>query len=454
MRTKVVLAVLVVAVCRTGIDAAVMRAIDRHVLEPGFPPIGFPDPPIGFPDLPIRFPEEPIRLPDLPILLTTKSPIKQLKPDLQIDPTSQDPLDLAFIMDTTGSMSSYIETARRNIHRVVDELSQSQRQSIRFALVEYRDHPPQDRTYVVRKHDFTSSVSTMKSWLDASKAAGGGDAPEAVADALYEATTLSWRKSAVKIAVLISDAPPHGLDPSRGSGPQVAITYDPIKEATNLAKQGVTLYSVGCEPAIVPYRDFFMALAYIAGGQYIPLNRPQKLIDAIIGGAKEELSLQQFSSDVQAEIQKQQASGGPIDREQIAQSVYNKLASANTQTTQLLLDSKPLDGPTSGAKAIAATSSLAEARKVFVKAAPAISSFSSVKRMGGMAMDSPYAMDSFKGPRMFKPMSSGAMSGMAATAAIDAPASGGAGEVYTAVKSDITLEQVKRLVSKEAASIV
>jgi len=443
MRTKVALAIFIVAVCHTGIDAAVMRALDRRVLEPDFPP------PERFPEEPIFLPEFPIHLPELPMKLTTKSPIKQLIPDLQNDPTSQDPLDLAFIMDTTGSMSSYIETARKNIRRVVDEISQSQRQSIRFALVEYRDHPPEDRTYVVRKHDFTSSVSTMKSWLDASRATGGGDTPEAVADALYEATTLSWRQSAVKIAVLISDAPPHGLDSSYGSGPQVATTYDPIKEATRLAKQGVTLYSVGCEPDIVPYRDFFMALAFIAGGQYIPLGQPQKLIDAIIGGAKEELSLQQFSSDVQAEIQKQQASGGPIDREQIAQSVYNKLASANTQTTQLLLNSRPLDGPTSGAKAIAATSSLAEARAVFTKTAPDSSRISSRKHFGGMAMEGGFAMDSFESPRMF----SGAMSRMAAPVAMDVPAAGGAGEVYTAVKSDITLEQVKRLVSKESAAI-
>jgi len=347
--------------------------------------------------------------------------------------TTQNPLDLAFIMDTTGSMSSYIETARRNIHRVVDEISQNQGQSIRFALVEYRDYPPQDKTYVVRTHDFTPYVSTMKSWLDAAEARGGGDKPEAVADALHEAHMLSWRRTAVKIAVLISDAPPHGLDPpyngrrdlSLGSGP---YTYDPIWEAIMIARQGATLYSVGCEPAIVPYRDFFMGLAYISGGQYIPLNQPQKLIDAIIGGAQEELSLQQFSSDVQAEIQKQKASGGPIDREQIAQSVYNKLASANTQTMHLLLNSKPLDGPTSGAKAIAATTSLAEARKVFVKAAP---SSSPVRRTGGM-FDRILSVIALPPPKLKM-------------------ASGGADEEYTAVKSGITLEQVKRLVSKAAA---
>lgn len=38
--------------------------------------------------------------------------------------------------------------------------------------------------------------------------------------ALYAAVhTLSWRKNAVKIAILIADAPPHGLDPAGDSWP-------------------------------------------------------------------------------------------------------------------------------------------------------------------------------------------------------------------------------------------
>jgi len=39
----------------------------------------------------------------------------------------------------------------------------------------------------------------------------GGDGPEAVADALNDLLTLSWRATATKICVFISDAPPHGL---------------------------------------------------------------------------------------------------------------------------------------------------------------------------------------------------------------------------------------------------
>ena len=72
-------------------------------------------------------------------------------------------------------------------------------------MVEYRDHPPQDATFVVRVHDFTESVKEMKSWLEQCSAQGGGDGPEAVADGLQAGLKLNWREKSTKICVLISD---------------------------------------------------------------------------------------------------------------------------------------------------------------------------------------------------------------------------------------------------------
>ena len=45
----------------------------------------------------------------------------------------------------------------------------------------------------------------MKDWLEDCKADGGGDLPEAVADALHDALKLSWREKSTKICILISD---------------------------------------------------------------------------------------------------------------------------------------------------------------------------------------------------------------------------------------------------------
>ncbi|ESO93495.1 hypothetical protein LOTGIDRAFT_74212, partial [Lottia gigantea] len=203
-------------------------------------------------------------------------------------------LDLAFAMDCTGSMSSYIKTAQDNIRNIVEEIVAAEKSDIHLALVEYRDHPPQDKTYVTRTHDFTPSVKTMKGWLDGCSASGGGDTPEAVADALHDVLKLSWREEATKICILISDAPPHGLSNRSGdSFPNgCPDNIDPVEVVRSMAQKGITLYTVGCEPSITPYKEFFTAIAYITGGQYVPLTGAKSLTQIIIGGAQEEMSLE------------------------------------------------------------------------------------------------------------------------------------------------------------------
>jgi hypothetical protein len=43
-------------------------------------------------------------------------------------------------------------------------------------------------------------------------ASGGQDLPEAICCALHEClSSLKWRDEAVKIAILITDSPPHGI---------------------------------------------------------------------------------------------------------------------------------------------------------------------------------------------------------------------------------------------------
>jgi len=49
--------------------------------------------------------------------------------------------------------------------------------AIRFALVEYRDHPPQDPSFVVKTSPWTESVDEMFEYVNNMRAAGGGDPP-------------------------------------------------------------------------------------------------------------------------------------------------------------------------------------------------------------------------------------------------------------------------------------
>lgn len=91
-------------------------------------------------------------------------------------------------------------------------------------VVNYRDHKPQDNTYVYKFNPFTSDIASVQNYLKGLTgksvrslhitdipAAGGGDGPEAVTAGMAACLTeLEWRREAARMVVLIADAPPHG----------------------------------------------------------------------------------------------------------------------------------------------------------------------------------------------------------------------------------------------------
>lgn len=271
-----------------------------------------------------------------------------------------DKLDLVFAMDCTGSMQKYIDSARQNIENIMQKISLSGTSSIRFGLVEYRDHPPQDNTFVTRKNDFTLHLSTMKSWLTACSADGGGDGPEAVADALYEVLHLSWRPDATKMCVLISDAPPHGLAHS-DNFPKCPAGHDPVCITFEMAKKGIALYSVGCGLSgnVV---DFFMAIAFMTGGQYVPLNNASNLTEVIIGGAQEEVSLEKWMAEVDEEIKKDLEAGVEIDEEELSKRIHKKMNLEGARAKQLKRNTKQVGEINRRAKMMSKLRTLPEMR--------------------------------------------------------------------------------------------
>lgn len=122
--------------------------------------------------------------------------------------------DLLFLQDATGSQGPYIDAAEKGIQDTIDKLSASgtwAKEDLRFGLIAFRDHPPQELSFVTKLYPFTSDVREMKSYLRELSASGGGDGPEAQTAALDRALHADWRKDALKIVVLITDSPPHGL---------------------------------------------------------------------------------------------------------------------------------------------------------------------------------------------------------------------------------------------------
>eukprot|EP00483_Globobulimina_turgida_P000318 UN00318 len=217
-------------------------------------------------------------------------------------------LDLVFLMDCTGSMGSYIAKGKESIMNIVEKVKASEKADVRFCYIAYRDHPPQDKTLVTKVHKFTTKPKDMRKYLSLYQATGGGDGPEAVAEALNDAVNLTYRKNAIKICVIIADAPPHGLGCSGDGFPNGNPNgHDPVKIAKKMAELGIILYVVACEPSLSGFKgahDLMAGLAQITEGRYLPLTGAHLLPDVIIGGAKEEVSLQKLENFVQNKMDK------------------------------------------------------------------------------------------------------------------------------------------------------
>jgi VWA domain-containing protein len=119
-------------------------------------------------------------------------------------------VEVAFVLDTTGSMGGLIEGAKRKIWSIATAIVDSNPDAdIRMGLVAYRDIGDD---YVTRKVDLTRDIQDLYASLLELKARGGGDWPESVNEALDVAVNkLQWTagSDARRIVFLVGDAPPH-----------------------------------------------------------------------------------------------------------------------------------------------------------------------------------------------------------------------------------------------------
>jgi len=299
-------------------------------------------------------------------------------------------LDMVFVMDATGSMGSYIASAQSTIRSIVEAIVSAEKADVRFGLISYRDHPPQDSTYVTQVHDFTSSVSTMRSNLDKLSANGGGDGPEAVVDGLHDALKLDYRQNATKVCILIADAPPHGLGQSGDGFPNgCPCGLDPIKVCRQMAEAGIALHCIGCEPSISPYKEFFMAMSHITGGMYCPLGSASALSDVVVGGVREEMGLEKLVSEVQAELV---SACADMDDEARTKHVWQKMKEKKVMTKQLKMGSSAMPQATPSAISMSKAADLSDVRKTFT---PSHATYdSSMER--GMVVDRSECLDSIE----------------------------------------------------------
>ena len=205
---------------------------------------------------------------------------ESLRKVLTTDITS---IDVAFVMDITGSMANELAEAKRKVREIMEEFSarqvdlfgRNQPLRLRFAFVGYRDKKEGERWLEVvpfasrgETDRFEERLATVeaRSWQN-------DDWPENVCSGLEEALKLPWKKGSAKVIILIGDAAP--LDNE---------VWPEVEEAC--AQQYIRIYAIpiGSHKETV---EAFRRMTMKTGGQSFhiqdadPVQTVNRIIDAL-----------------------------------------------------------------------------------------------------------------------------------------------------------------------------
>lgn len=229
-------------------------------------------------------------------------------------------LDVAFVLDTTGSMGDEIDVVKEQMVSIARKLASGQpAPDVRFAVVAFRD---QGDEYVTRTLPFERDVKRVQGFILGLDANGGGDEPEDVAAALHAALRLDWDAGpgVARVAFLVGDAGPHAYPG--------APTWD--HAATMLRERKIAVHSIGCSGLNPSARGVFQGLAERTKGEFETLT--YRRVERYAGGkartvltsggetfvAERELSDDEWKKGASALVAegkvKKDASAGPADR--------------------------------------------------------------------------------------------------------------------------------------------
>ncbi|MBO0939168.1 carboxypeptidase regulatory-like domain-containing protein [Fibrella sp. HMF5335] len=196
-------------------------------------------------------------------------------------------VDVAFVVDATGSMGDEIAYLKTELTDVINRASEAAPGSkIRLGTVFYRDH--QDN-YLTRHHDFSEQADSTISFIKRQKAEGGGDFPEAVDTALAVALTqLSWSKVAkTRLLFLVLDAPPHDDEASKAS-----LQRSVAKAAT----MGIRIIPIAASGINKSTEYLLRAMALATNGTYVFLTDDSGIGDTHIKPTTDQYTVEKLNA--------------------------------------------------------------------------------------------------------------------------------------------------------------
>lgn len=180
-------------------------------------------------------------------------------------------VDIAFIVDATGSMGDEIAFLKKDLHDILKQVSEMNTdRTIYTGTVFYRD---EGDDYVTRPSGFTTDIASTMDFVGKQYADGGGDTPEAVHTALAVALTdLQWHSKAyTRMAFLVLDAPAH-----RDHKGVIESLQKSIRE---FASRGIRIIPVFCSSYEKDCEFMCRQFAILTGGTYVFLTN-----DSGVGG--------------------------------------------------------------------------------------------------------------------------------------------------------------------------
>lgn len=142
-------------------------------------------------------------------------------------------LDIVFVMDNTGSMSSRIISVKNSISAFAASIEASGG-TVKFGVVSFGDTTGESSSLAL-----PSTATQVSTWLSALTGVGGGDSPENPLEAIdYAYKNFTWTSGAQKIFIVITDNPCHQV----GDG----TTYTTLTVSSLEAKMygAATVYAV------------------------------------------------------------------------------------------------------------------------------------------------------------------------------------------------------------------
>ena len=150
----------------------------------------------------------------LPLLAGFASPAQDPTPEairpIRAIPSAPARVEVVFVLDTTGSMSGLIQSAKDKIWSIANMFALAEPTlEVHIGLVGYRDRGD---AYVTSRAALTADLDAVYARLMDFQAGGGGDAPESVNQALNEGVELAGWSShpdTYRVLFLVGDCPPH-----------------------------------------------------------------------------------------------------------------------------------------------------------------------------------------------------------------------------------------------------